>query len=78
VLIEREQRAEAGVRERGAHAGEAVVVQAAKIDALLEVNLRAAGRLQRPVPAMLGIDVVGARAPVLFRHPASSRDDSSP
>jgi hypothetical protein len=42
-------------------------VQAAEIDAFLEVDLRAAGRLQRTIPAMLRIDFV-------FRHPASSRE----
>src|SRR3989440_5965673 len=58
VLVEREQRAETGVRERGAHAREAVPVQPAEIDALLEIDLRAARRLQRSVPAVRGIDVV--------------------
>ena len=61
VLVEGEQRAEAGVRERGARAREAIVVQAAEIDALLEIHLRAARRLQRPVPAVLRIDVVRTR-----------------
>src|SRR5256885_13073988 len=36
VLVEREQRAETGVRERGAHAREAVPVQPAEIDARSE------------------------------------------
>src|SRR5688572_25373458 len=45
VLVEGEQRAEARVRERGTRAREAVVVQAAEIDALLEINLRASRRL---------------------------------
>ena len=62
-----------GLRERGARAREAVVVQPAEVDALLEVDLRAARRLQRTIPAMLRIDAVGA---LLFRH-ASSCEDSS-
>src|SRR5512145_160628 len=78
VLVERKERAKPGMRECGAHAREAVVVQTAEIDALLEIDLRAPGRLQRPVPAVLRIDVVGTdvRRPVVFlsfRHPASSR-----
>jgi hypothetical protein len=64
--------------ECGAHAGEAVVVQAAEIDSLLEIDLRAPGSLQRPVPAVLRIDLVGTDVgrPLVFlsfRHPASSR-----
>ena len=58
VLVEAQQRAEPRLRERGARAREAVVVQPAEIDALLEVDLRVAGRLQRPVPAVMRIDVV--------------------
>src|SRR6185503_18185668 len=77
VLVEREQRAEARVRERGARAREAVLMQAAEIDALLEIHLRAAGRLERAIPAMLGIDVVRTSVVLLFRHPASSREDSN-
>jgi len=76
VLVEREQRAEAGVRQRRARSREAVVVQATEIDALFEINLRAPRRLKRPVPAMLRINIVRARAALLFRHPASSRADS--
>ena len=48
------------MRERGARAREPIIVQAAKVDAFLEVHLRVAGRLQRPIPAMLRIDVVGS------------------
>ena len=58
VLIERQQRAEAAARERLAHARDAVGVQPAEIDALLEVDLRMAGRLQRALPLMMRIDVV--------------------
>src|SRR5262249_31067389 len=37
----------------------AVLVQAAEIDALLEIDLGVAGRLQRPLPVVVRIDVVG-------------------
>ena len=40
VLVEAQQRAEARVRQRGARAREAVIVQAAEVDAFLEVDLR--------------------------------------
>src|SRR6185436_3828325 len=73
VLVEREQAAEAGLRERRTHARESVVVQPPEVDALLEVHLRAPGCLQRAIPAMLRIDFVW-----LVGHPASSRGDSSP
>ena len=55
VLVEHEQRAQARFRERLARARETIVVQAAEIDALLEIHLHVAGRLQRPVPAVAGI-----------------------
>ena len=51
VLVEAQQRAQPGVGERRARAREPVVVQPAEVDALLEVDLRVARRLQRPVPA---------------------------
>ncbi len=58
--------------ERLAHAGEPIGVEPPEIDALLEVDLHVSGRLQRPVPAMTGIDgVVGAALRVrrgLLRH----------
>src|ERR1700694_1537576 len=73
VLVEREQRPQAGVRERGAHAREPVLVQPAEIDSLLAIDLRAARRLQRRVPAVPGIDVVRTddlrlRMPALASH----------
>ena len=40
------------LRERVARAREAVVVQAAEIDALLEIDLHAARRLERPLPVV--------------------------
>src|SRR5688572_2599719 len=72
VLVEGEQRAKAGMRERGAHAREAIVVQAAEIDALFEVDLRAARRLQGTIPTVLRIDFVGTCVLLAVRHPASS------
>ena len=48
-----------GIRERGAGAREPIVVQPAEIDPFLEIDLRVARRLQRPVPAVVRIDVVG-------------------
>jgi len=65
VLVERQQGAEAAARERLTHARDAVVMQSAEIDALLEVDLRAAGRLQRPRPVVVRIDVVGPDPPGL-------------
>ena len=41
-------------------AGEAVAVQAAVVDALLEVDAHGAERGQRPVPAVARVDVLGA------------------
>ena len=38
---------------------EAVVVQPAEIDALLEIDLRVAGRLKRPVPLVHRLQVIG-------------------
>ena len=58
MLVEAQQRAEARLRQRRARAREPVVVQPAEVDALLEVDLRVAGRLQRPVPAVVRVDVV--------------------
>src|SRR5215472_1375106 len=72
VLIEAEQRAESGIGERGARPCETVIVQTPEVDTLLEVDLRVPGRLQRTIPAMLRVDVVGAddrRLPrFLLRH----------
>jgi len=49
VLVEAEQRTQSGIRERGARARETIIVESAKVDTLLEIDLRVAGRLQRPV-----------------------------
>src|SRR6185369_14338380 len=57
VLVEAEHRAEAGGGERLARAREPVAVQAPEVDALLEVDLRDAGRLERPAPAVAGVEV---------------------
>jgi hypothetical protein len=51
-------------------------MQPAEVDALLEIDLRAARRLQRTIPTMLRVDIV--RSGLSFRHAASSRVDSSP
>src|SRR2546427_5416988 len=59
VLVEHEERAEAGARQRLARAPEAIGVETMEVHALLEVHLRVTGRLQRPVPAMARIHVVG-------------------
>src|SRR6185436_12783348 len=59
VLVEAKQRAESRARERGARAREPVVVQPPEIDALLEVDLAVPGCRQRPLPAVVRIDVVG-------------------
>src|SRR3989442_12029436 len=49
VLVEHEDGAEARLRQRLARAAEPIGVQTLEIDALLEVHLRVAGRLQRAV-----------------------------
>src|SRR5260221_1688508 len=57
VLVEAQHRTEPGGRERLASARDPVAGQAAEVGALLEVDLRDAGRLQRAVPAVPGIQV---------------------
>ena len=52
---------EARFRERLARAREAVAVQALEIHALLEIHLRDARRLQRPVPLVHRLQVVRHR-----------------
>ncbi len=59
VLIEREHRAQARGGQRLPGAAETVGVQAAEVHPLLEVHLHVAGRLQRPVPAVPRVHVVG-------------------
>src|SRR4051812_30682182 len=59
VLIEGEQRTETGAGQHGACTGEAIIVEAAKVDPLLEIDLRMTGRLNRPRPVVVRIDVVG-------------------
>src|SRR5207248_3309489 len=56
VLVEHEQRAEVGLRERLTRAGEAIRVEPLEVDALLEIHLHVAGRLKRAVPAVAGVD----------------------
>src|SRR5258708_12813012 len=78
VLVERKQRSQARLGERGARARKTVVVQPPQIDALLEVDLAASRRLPPPVPAVLRVDVVRAhdarlRTPAFLCHAASCR-----
>src|SRR6185436_18268993 len=56
VLVEAQQRAKARRDQRLARSRQPVVVQSAKVDALLEVDLRVAGCLQRAVPPMVRVD----------------------
>src|SRR5439155_7509815 len=63
VLVEHEQRAQARPRKRLPRATEAIRVQPAKVDALLEVHLDVSGRGERPVPAVPGIHVAGGITP---------------
>ena len=53
--VEREQRAKARCCQRVARARKAIFVQSPEIDALFKVHLHATGRLQRTVPAVVGI-----------------------
>ena len=83
VLVEAEQRAEPRARQRRARAREPVVVQAAEVDALLEIDLRVARRLQRPVPPVMRVDVVGPDDPGFVRFaghlfPIRSRCEARP
>src|SRR5206468_11373476 len=74
VLVEGKERAEPGARQRGARAREPIIVQPAEIDPFLEIDLGMPRRLQRPVPAVMRIDVVGPddfrRVPLLPCHRA--------
>ena len=60
VLVEAEQRAESRVSQRRARACKPVVVEPAEIDPFLAVDLGVTRRLQRPVPAVVWIDVIRA------------------
>ena len=76
VLVEAQQGTEARVRQGRARARQPVVVQAAEVHPLLEVDLGVAGRLQRPLPVVVRVDVVGPDdlrlGPLrLLRHPKS-------
>src|SRR5215470_13771653 len=59
VLIKRQQRTESRTGQRRAHTREAIVVQSAEIDTLLEIDLRVARSLDGPSPVVMWIDVVG-------------------
>ena len=57
--------------ERGTGPRQPVIVQAPEVDALFEIDLRMTGRLQRTVPLVMRLDVVGTHDPGffgLFRH----------
>ena len=74
VLIETEHGAEAGLGQRLARACQPVAVQAAKVDALFEIHLSRAGRLEGPVPAMVRLEIVfvdrqESPASMIFRSP---------
>jgi hypothetical protein len=59
VLIEAQQGTEPRSGQRRARACEPIIVQAAEIDPFLEVDLRVSRCLQRAIPAMRRIDVIG-------------------
>ena len=60
VDVEHQQRAEFGLLQRLLGAAEPVTVQAAEVDALLEVDAHDAERGQRTAPVMARVDVFGA------------------
>ena len=59
VLVEDEQRAPGPSGPAPARAAQPIGVQPAEVHALLEVHLHVAGRLDGPVPAVLGVHRVG-------------------
>src|SRR5262249_38644552 len=59
VLVEDEDSAEPRSGERLARAAEAIGVQAPEVHALFEIHLHVAGRLERTIPPVAWIDVVG-------------------
>ena len=59
VGVHHQQRAEIGLLQRHAGAREAIVVQAAVIDALLEIDAHGAERRQRAPPVVARVDVLG-------------------
>src|SRR4029453_9571153 len=67
VLVEDEDRAEARPRQRLARPAQPIGVQTPEVPALLEIGLRVAGRLKRPVPTVARIHVIGGHGPGL-RH----------
>ena len=60
VGVHHQQRAEVGLVQRLAGAGEPVIVQAAVVDALLEVDAHGAEGRQRASPVVARVDVLGA------------------
>src|SRR6185295_18858325 len=63
VLIEDEDGAQPRAGQRLAGAAQTIGVQAAEVDALLEVHLHVAGGLERPVPAVARVHVLGRHGP---------------
>src|SRR4030095_6840356 len=63
VLVEHQERAECRVLKRRARATQRIGVQAAEVDALLEVDLGVTGRLERTIPAMAGVHVAVGHGP---------------
>src|SRR5262245_52913961 len=57
VLVEAQHRTEAGFCQRLARARHAIAMQPLEIDALFEVDLRGARRLQRAIPAMRRVEI---------------------
>src|SRR5262245_6268395 len=58
VLVETEHRAEARLCQRFSGSRKPVSMQAPEVDALFEIDLRRTGRLKRPVPAVVRLEVV--------------------
>ncbi len=58
VLVEDEERAQSGPRQRLARAPEPIGVQSAEIHALLEIHLHVTRGLERAVPAMTRVHIV--------------------
>ena len=59
VVVEQQQRAELGLLQRGVGAGEPVALQAAVVDALLEVDAHGAEHRQMAAPVVARVDVLG-------------------
>src|SRR5439155_4835573 len=58
VLIDTQHRAQPGLAQRLTGPGQAITVQARKVDALVEIQLGRAGSLKRQVPAVCRLEIV--------------------